>query len=284
MSLATKTLKTDAMGANAMGTKAVAIKAVVAKVLALALMTEACAATFAAEPIETNPDPWEGFNRKVFVFNDYLDRYFLKPVSKGYQTVTPQFVEDGVHHMFSNVSEIGNILNSLLQAKFVGTAESGGRLLVNSTVGLLGFFDVASKMGMQPHEEDFGQTLGYWGINSGPYLVVPFLGSRTVRDGIGSIADSFTDPVSEGIDHVPTRNEVLGVRVIDTRAQLLQAEELITGDRYIFIRDAYLQRRQFLVSDGVVQDSFGDDDFMSEETGGGGESAPTSAPAQPEVP
>lgn len=243
------------------------------KIWVLSLATVASMQVVAAEDTSTNPDPWEPFNRKVYVFNDYLDRYFLKPVAKGYQTVTPQFVEDGVHHMFSNLSEVSNILNSLLQAKFINTAESGGRLIVNSTIGLLGFFDVASKMGLQQHEEDFGQTLGYWGVNSGPYLMVPFLGPRTIRDGAGSIADSFTDPVPEGIDHVPTRNEVLGVRLIDTRAQLLKAEELVTGDRYIFIRDAYLQRRQFLVNDGAVQDNFGDDDFSYDEAGGATESA-----------
>lgn len=248
------------------------------KILVLSVTAAISVQAVAAENANTNPDPWEPFNRKIYVFNDYLDRYFLKPVAKGYQTVTPQFVEDGVHHMFSNVGEVGNMLNSLLQAKFVNTAESGGRLIVNSTIGLLGFFDVASKMGMQQHDEDFGQTLGYWGVSSGPYLVVPFLGPRTIRDGAGSIADSFTDPVAEGIDHVPTRNELLGVRVIDTRAQLLKAEELVTGDRYIFIRDAYLQRRQFLINDGVVQDNFGDDDFMYDEAGGASDS---SAPSQP---
>jgi phospholipid-binding lipoprotein MlaA len=222
----------------------------------------------AAESTAPNPDPWEPFNRKVFTFNDYLDRYFLKPVAKGYETVTPQFLEDGVHHMFSNLGEISNFLNSLLQAKFKNTAESGGRFAVNSTIGLLGFFDVASKIGMQEHAEDFGQTLGYWGVHSGPYLVVPLLGSRTVRDGFGSVADTYSDPLPPAIDHVPTRNEVLGVRVIDSRAQLLKAEELISGDRYIFIRDAYLQRRQFLISDGAVTDSFGGDDFMDDEAGG----------------
>lgn len=250
------------------------------KILVLSLAATTSMRAVAAESV--NPDPWEPFNRKVYVFNDYLDRYFLKPVAKGYQAVTPQFVEDGVHHMFSNLSEVSNTLNSLLQAKFVNSAESGGRLIVNSTIGLLGFFDVASKMGMQQHEEDFGQTLGYWGIGSGPYLVVPFLGPRTIRDGAGSIADSYTDPVSEGIDHVPTRNEVLGVRVIDTRAQLLKAEELVTGDRYIFIRDAYLQRRQFLVNDGTVQDNFGDDDFSYDESeDGNGTSAASAKETQP---
>lgn len=216
------------------------------------------------ESLETtnpfNPDPWESFNRKIYAFNDVADRYFLKPVAKGYQWITPQFLEDGIHRIFSNLGEVSNILNSLLQAKFKNSAVDTGRLLINSTVGLLGFFDVATKMGLEPHAEDFGQTLGYWGLNSGPYIVLPLLGPRNVRDGFGGVADTFTNPVGY-IDHVPTRNQVMGVGVIDMRAQLLQSEELITGDRYIFIRDAYLQRREFLVRDGIVEDSFGSEDY-----------------------
>lgn len=206
-----------------------------------------------------NPDPWEPFNRKVFAFNDFADRWVLKPVAKGYDHITPQFLEDGVHNMFANLGEVSDILNSLLQAKFKNSAVSGGRLVLNSTVGLLGFFDVASKVGWQRHEEDFGQTLGYWGVKSGPYIVVPFLGPRTVRDGFGNIADVYSDPLAY-MEHVRTRNQLLGLRIVDTRAQLLKAEELMSGDRYIFMRDAYLQRRQFLINDGVVQDNFGGDD------------------------
>lgn len=224
--------------------------------------TEAAADTDfspAGEPAH-NPDPWEGFNRKIYVFNDVLDRYILKPTAKGYQWLAPQFVEDGVHHMFSNVGEVGSIVNSLLQAKFKNTAIDSGRLLVNTTVGVLGFFDVATQWGLEEHDEDFGQTLGYWGVKSGPYLMLPFFGPRTVRDGFGSVADSYTSLVGY-IEHVPTRNEVYAGNVVDQRVQLFKAEELITGDRYIFIRDAYLQRREFLVKDGVVEDSFGNDDF-----------------------
>ncbi|HEY3699257.1 MAG TPA: VacJ family lipoprotein [Spongiibacteraceae bacterium] len=238
----------------------------------------------AAETTPSNPDPWEPFNRKIYAFNDVADRYFLKPIAKGYDKVTPQFLEDGIHNIFSNVGEVGNILNSLLQAKFKNTAESGGRFIVNSTVGLLGFFDVANKMGLQVHEEDFGQTLGYWGVHAGPYLVVPLLGPRTVRDGFGSVADAYSDPIPYAIDYVPTRNEVLGARVIDTRAQLLKAEELVSGDRYIFLRDAYLQRRQFLINDGAVQDTFGSDDFQYDDDTGkaAGESKPASDKEKPE--
>ena len=224
-----------------------------------ALPLFAFAADEGASKPPANPDPWEPFNRKVFAFNDFADRWFLKPVAKGYDHVTPQFLEDGIHNMFTNLSEVGDILNSLLQAKFKNGAVSSGRLVLNSTVGLLGFFDVASKVGWQRHEEDFGQTLGYWGVKPGPYIVVPFLGPRTVRDGFGNIADVYSDPLAY-MDDVRTRNQLLGVRIIDTRAQLLKAEELMSGDRYIFIRDAYLQRRQFLINDGMVQDNFGGDD------------------------
>jgi phospholipid-binding lipoprotein MlaA len=211
-----------------------------------------------------NPDPWEGVNRKIYTFNDTADRYFLKPVAKGYQAITPQFVEDGIHNMFTNVGEVGSVLNSLLQAKFQHGAEDTGRFLINSTVGLLGFFDVASKLGLQPHDEDFGQTLGYWGVESGPYVVLPLLGPRTVRDAFGAVPDSYTDPIPYVIDHVPTRNQVLAGRVVDMRASLLDAEELMSGDRYIFMRDAYLQRRQYLVNDGVVEDSFGGEEALPE--------------------
>lgn len=209
-----------------------------------------------------NSDPWEGFNRKVFTFNDTADRYLLKPVAKGYRAITPQFLEDGIHNMFSNVGEVGSVLNSVLQAKFQHGAEDTGRLLINSTVGLLGFFDVAAKIGLQPHNEDFGQTLGYWGVTSGPYVVLPLLGSRTVRDAFGSVPDAYTDVVPYLIEHVPTRNEVLAGRVVDARVAVLDAEALVSGDRYIFLRDAYLQRRQFLINDGVVEDSFGSEEAL----------------------
>lgn len=218
------------------------------------------------QPAAPNPDPWESFNRKIYTFNDYADRYFLKPVAKGYDWVTPQFLQDGIHNMFDNVGEVGNIANSLLQAKFHDTANDTARLLVNSTVGLVGFFDVASRLGLEEHEEDFGQTLGYWGVGPGPFIVVPLLGPRSVRDGFGTVADAYSDPIPYLFDNdVPTRNSLLGLRVIDGRAQLLDAEELISGDRYIFLRDAYLQRREFLVKDGEVEDSFGADDYSEPE-------------------
>jgi len=234
------------------------------KIFAVAFIALAMNATADEKKAPTNPDPWEGINRKIYTFNDFADRNVLKPMAKGYQWITPQFLQDGVHNVFNNVGEVGNILNSLLQAKFKYTATDTGRLLINSTVGLLGFFDVAGHWGLEEHDEDFGQTLGYWGVGPGPFLMVPFLGPRTVRDGFGTVADAYSDAIPYLITYVPTRNEVLGGRVVDTRAQLLSAEELISGDRYIFLRDAYLQRREFLIKDGVVEDSFGADDFSGE--------------------
>ncbi len=209
------------------------------------------------------PDPWESWNRKVFAFNDFADRYALAPVARSYQWITPDPVEKGIGNMFANLREVSTILNDLLQFKFGQAASDSGRLLINSTVGIAGLFDVASPIGLEKHNEDFGQTLGYWGVGSGPYLVVPFLGSFTVRDGLGAPIDAYTDYIRT-IDHIPTRNQLYATRIISQRASLFSAEKLISGDRYAFIRDAYLQRREYLVNDGVIQDTFGDEDYEDE--------------------
>lgn len=206
------------------------------------------------------PDPWEDFNRKIFAFNDFVDRYTLKPASKAYQWITPDPVERGVANVFSNLLEITTIVNDLLQFKFTQAASDTGRFVINTTVGLGGIFDVASPIGLTKNDEDFGQTLGYWGMGSGPYLVVPFFGSYTLRDGFGAYLDVYSDVLAE-VDHIPSRNQIVILRYIDKRVGLFAAEELITGDRYAFIRDAYLQRREYLVNDGVVQDTFGDEDW-----------------------
>lgn len=220
--------------------------------------TRLCAcALLASMPLvaSAEDDPWESFNRPVFTFNDTLDTYALKPLAKGYQAVTPQIVEDGVHNVFNNISDVGNLANNLLQGKLHDAGVDTGRLLFNTTFGLLGFFDVASQMGLQRNDEDFGQTLGAWGMGSGPYLVIPLLGPSTVRDAGAKIPDSFLEPYPY-IDHVPTRNVTRAVDVVDTRASLLSAEKMISGDKYIFIRNAYLQNREFRVKDGEVVDDF----------------------------
>ncbi|MHC5352323.1 MlaA family lipoprotein [Metapseudomonas furukawaii] len=215
--------------------------------LSLAVLPVAAAAS--------EEDPWEGFNRAMFRFNDTLDTYALKPIAKGYQAVTPQFLEDGVHNVFNNIGDVGNLANDLFQLKLHNAGVDTGRLVFNTTFGLLGFFDVATPMGLQRNDEDFGQTLGYWGVESGPYLVIPFLGPSTVRDAGGKIPDAFLEPYPY-IGHVPTRNVTRAVDVVDTRASLLSAEKLISGDKYIFIRNAYLQNREFKVKDGEVEDDF----------------------------
>lgn len=200
-------------------------------------------------------DPWESFNRPIFRFNDTVDTYALKPIAQGYRAVTPQFLEDGVHNVFGNIGDVGNLANNLLQGKLHNAGVDTGRLIFNTTFGVLGFFDVAKHMGLRKNDEDFGQTLGVWGLNSGPYLVIPLLGPSTVRDATGRVPDSFLTPYPY-MDHVPTRNVTRGVQLVDTRANLLQAERLVSGDKYIFIRNAYLQSREFKVKDGQVEDDF----------------------------
>ena len=200
-------------------------------------------------------DPWQGYNRFMFRVNDNVDTHTLKPLAKGYQAVTPQFLEDGVHNIFRNIGDVGNLANNLLQGKLHDAGVDGGRLIFNTTFGLLGFFDVGSAMGLRRSDEDFGQTMGAWGLNSGPYVVLPLLGPSTVRDAFGKVPDSMlTAPAY--IDHVPTRNVVRGVQAVDLRASLLKAERMVSGDKYIFIRNAYLQNREFKVRDGDVEDDF----------------------------
>lgn len=210
-------------------------------------------------------DPWEPLNRKVFAFNDVADHYVLTPIAKSYQWITPDPVERGIDNVLANFLEVTTIANDVLQLKLGQAVSDTGRLLINSTVGLFGFFDVATPMGLAKHDEDFGQTLGYWGVGAGPYVVVPFLGSYTVRDGLGAYADTYTGFISN-VDHVPTRNQLWMAKNIHNRSELFTAEELIFGDRYAFIRDAYLLRRAFLVNDGPVEDNFGDEDDFEDES------------------
>ena len=202
-----------------------------------------------------NEDPWESFNRRVYRFNDVLDRWALKPVAKGYRMITPDVVEDGVHNVFRNLGEARNLTNNLLQLKMHDAGVDTARFIFNTTFGVLGFFDVATKMGLQRNDEDFGQTLGSWGVKSGPYVVLPLLGPSTVRDTVSLYPDSLTSQYLY-INDVPVRNSMFALNLVDTRASLLTAERLITGDKYRFIRNAYLQNREFKVQDGNVVDDF----------------------------
>jgi phospholipid-binding lipoprotein MlaA len=194
-------------------------------------------------------DPWEGFNRAMFSFNDGLDTYALKPVSQGYKAIMPDIAETGVSNFFGNLSDVGTLLNNLLQGKFSNATQDFARIAFNSTFGLAGLIDVATPMGIEKHDEDFGQTFGYWGVESGPYLVLPFFGPTTVRDGIGRVPDYLVDPVRQ-LDDNGARNAMYATRIINDRAELLEAEKLISGDKYTFIRDAYLQKRAFSIVDG----------------------------------
>jgi phospholipid-binding lipoprotein MlaA len=226
-----------------------------AQQLAKLMVCVAVAVLPALAQAASEDDPWESFNRPVFVFNDTLDTYALKPLAQGYQAVTPQFLEDGIHNMFSNVGEVGNLANNLLQGKVHAAGVDTSRLIFNTTFGVLGFFDIASKMDLRKSDEDFGQTFGLWGLNSGPYLVLPLLGPSTARDAVGKIPDSMLAPYPY-ISDVPARNTLRAVDVVQTRASLLPLEKLITGDRYVFVRNAFLQNREFKVTDGQVVDDF----------------------------
>lgn len=232
--------------------------------LALVALT-GCATTGGAEP--RNPDdPWEGFNRRVFAFNEVVDRYALKPAAQGYRFVTPDPVETSVGNFFTNLGELRTALNSLLQGKGSNASIATGRFLINSTVGVAGVFDVASRLDITGREEDFGQTLAVWGLDRGPYLVLPFLGPSTVRDTAGLPVDAYTYPLTY-VEEDKVRIGLTALRVIDTRAGLLDQEKLIRGDRYSFIRDSWLQQRRFEVKDGELgEDPFASDDFDFNES------------------
>lgn len=200
---------------------------------------------------EKNPqDPLEPFNRSMYKFNDAVDKAVLKPVAKGYNIVIPEPGKVMVRNFFSNLDDITVTLNDLLQLKFAQAASDGTRVLFNSTFGIFGIINITDRL--EKHNEDFGQTLGFWGVNSGPYVVLPFFGPRTFRDSIGLYVDSYSSPIRL-VPDIPTRNEMYVTRMISLRAGLLDQEKILDEaaiDRYAFIRDAYLQQRQSLVYDG----------------------------------
>ena len=205
-------------------------------------------------------DPFEKANRKVQTFNDTADRFVLKPITRGYKAVVPDVVERGVDNVFSNLADPFVALNQLLQGKPGRSLSDSGRFLVNSTLGIVGIFDVATTLGLAKHQEDFGQTLGVWGVGRGPYIVLPFWGPSNPRDGFGDLVGAY-GYLPNYLEDTGARNASFALWIINQRAQLLEAERLITGDRYLFIRDAYLQRRDYLKKDGIVADPFLEDEF-----------------------
>ena len=213
------------------------------------LVLSGCAST---SPYRNPQDPLEPLNRSIYKFNDTVDKLVLKPVAKGYNAVMPQTGKLMVHNFFSNLDDVIVTLNDLLQFKPRQAVSDGGRLLINSTVGALGLVDAASKVGFPKHDEDFGQTLGYWGAPPGPYLVLPFLGPSDLRDSIGLYVDSRPSRLRR-VSDMRTRNQLYLLDAVNTRAELLGQEGMLEGaalDQYSFLRDAYLSRRRSLVYDG----------------------------------
>ena len=219
-------------------------------IMLLSLLLSACAGTQSRNTDPEN-DPWEGFNRKVYAFNDGLDKSLVRPIAVGYDKIMPDPFQRGVGNFFRNLDAPVTFLNQILQGKGAQSADTFGRFLINSTIGLLGFFDVATRMGIPFYNEDLGQTLHKWGYEDSRYLMLPFFGPSTVRDGTGRLADSYVHPVGRAIHG---RNEwgYYIVRGIDQRARFLNqdAELERAYDPYVLLRDVWLQNRQYQIYDG----------------------------------
>lgn len=213
--------------------------------LGAAVLLSGCATT-------ANPkDPFEKFNRAMFSFNDTVDRVALKPAATAYKNATPTFVQTGVNNFFGNLTDLWSSLNNFAQLKGQDGLNDFMRFAVNSTLGLVGVLDIATPAGLRKHNEDLGQTLGYWGVPSGPYLMLPLLGPSTVRDTVALPGDWWGDPWTH-VDDIPWRNGGIVLRAVDQRASVLDASNLLEDaalDRYEFIRDGYMQRRNSKVLD-----------------------------------
>ena len=204
--------------------------------------------------VEPSPhDPWESFNRSVFEFNEGLDAYLLKPVVAGYRFILPEFVRQGIYNFFSNYNDIYTALFNLLQGRLDYAFNDLMRVAVNTTMGLGGLLDLATPGGLEKHKEDWGQTLGVWGVPAGPYVVLPFFGPSNVRDAFGTVADLESDYLFRFLPDVALRNSVTGLRVVNARNTYYEAGDLLDGaaiDKYSFMRDAYIQRREYQINEG----------------------------------
>ena len=239
-------------------------------IVALSLLLTACAGT---QSRNTDPekDPWEGFNRKVYAFNDGLDRVIVRPIAVGYDKIMPDPFQRGVGNFYRNLDAPVTLLSQLLQGKFKQSLDSLSRFVMNSTIGLLGFFDVATKFGIPFYNEDLGQTLATWGYTDSRYLLLPIFGPSTFRDGFGRLTDSFIHPVGRAIHG---RNEwgLWIVRGIDQRARYLEqdAELKQAYDPYVLMRDVWMQNRLYQIYDGdppmTDYDLYLDEDFYEEES------------------
>ena len=212
-------------------------------------------ASIAAPAIAQNNDPWEPVNKRIYIFNDYLDALILRPLAISYNTLVPPPIRTGIGNFIYNINDLNVLANNLLQFKLKDAASDSGRILINTTVGLGGILDVATKAGLERNEEDFGQTLGYWGVKPGPYMVLPLFGPSSLRDTLGFGVDSYVNPIRQ-IEDDAARTALYAIIQIDKRATTIQIENMMFGDEYLFVKEAYLQQRQYLVSDGEVYDDF----------------------------
>ena len=206
-------------------------------------------------------DPFQNINEKSHNLNQTLDLQVASPVARFYKRITPDFLEKGITNFTHNIEDLSIGINNILQGKFNEGLSDFSRFTLNTSIGLLGFIDIASDLGLTKHDEDFGQTLAVWGVPDGPYLVLPGLGPSTTRDTLAMIPDAFLTPLWL-IDHDRTSYSLTAIDLIDTRARYLGLESVVIGDEYLFYRDAYLQSRNFEIKDGEVEDDFDDfDDF-----------------------
>jgi phospholipid-binding lipoprotein MlaA len=234
-----------------------------------------CATTTTIEEAEQN-DPWQGWNKDMQSFNDGFDKHLLKPVAKGYLDVTNTAIDDGVTNFFSNINDIGVTINDILQFKLLQGGMDFSRFIINTTAGVAGVFDWASKIDLPKHNEDFGQTLGFWGVPSGPYLVLPFFGPSSPRDTVGLIGDAFMDPITYvsifgGFAGTAASAGTSALDATDYRAGVMATEKVVNeatdGDRYDFLKSSYLQHREYLIYDGNPPHE--EDPLDSDESGSG---------------
>lgn len=228
--------------------------------LVMSMALAACASNPSTDAQQN--DPWSGWNRGTQSFNDGLDKVIIKPLAQGYQWITPQFVDDGVTNFFSNINDIGVTINDFLQLKVSQGGMDAGRFLINTTAGVGGFIDVANMLDLPKHKEDFGQTLGFWGVPSGNYLVLPIFGPSSPRDTVGLIGDALLNPLTyvsifggAAVNAATAGSRVLDVT--DQRAHLMSTEKVLNEgavDRYDFIKNSYQQNRDFLIHDGNPSD------------------------------
>lgn len=213
------------------------------------------------QSMQADHDPFESVNSITHELNQGLDKTFAVPIAKAYADITPDPIEKAISNFVANIEDINISANNILQGKFKSGFGDIARFLINSTIGIAGIFDVASDMGLEKHDEDFGQTLAVWGVPEGPYIVIPALGPSNLRDTLARIPDSFLTPLFL-ITHERTSYELTMVDMLETRARYLGLESLVIGDEYLFFKDSYFQNRNFEIYDGIVEDTFEDfEDF-----------------------